>query len=86
MWGVDALLDTWPLKRYLLAGGGHAGARRLFGLHLVPTKYWQDSERLYRHAIAVTTDNYIAYDGLGNVLEARPAPRRPSPAMPKRCA
>jgi tetratricopeptide (TPR) repeat protein len=70
VWGVDALLGAWPHKRYLLA----AAATLAFAGCLACTwdllKCWQDSEKLYRHAIAATPDNYIAYDGLGNALGA----------------
>ena len=30
--------------------------------------YWQNGETLFRHAIAVTDDNYTAYDNLGQYL------------------
>ncbi len=32
---------------------------------------WQDSETLYRHALAVTENNYLAHHALGNVLAVR---------------
>jgi protein O-mannosyl-transferase len=32
-------------------------------------RYWQDSEVLFRHALAVTKDNYIAHINLGVALE-----------------
>jgi tetratricopeptide (TPR) repeat protein len=45
--------------------------------------YWQDGETLFRHAVEVTKDNYIAYDYLGSALsdagkyeEALPALRQ----------
>jgi protein O-mannosyl-transferase len=70
VWGLDALLGSWPYKRCLL---GAAGTLALGGC-LVCTwhqlKYWQDSERLFRHAIAATRNNYVAYDWLGIALEA----------------
>ena len=69
VWGLDALLGSWPYKRCLL---GAAGTLALGGC-LVCTwhqlKYWHDSERLFRHAIAVTRNNYVAYDWLGIALE-----------------
>jgi len=33
--------------------------------------YWQDGERLFRHALAVTANNYVAYDCLGSALNAK---------------
>ena len=32
---------------------------------------WRDSETLYRHALAVTTDNYLAHHALGQLLAGR---------------
>ncbi|HEV2391764.1 MAG TPA: tetratricopeptide repeat protein [Verrucomicrobiae bacterium] len=33
------------------------------------TGFWKDSETLFRHAIAVVPDNYLAHGNLGNALE-----------------
>jgi protein O-mannosyl-transferase len=33
--------------------------------------YWHDSERLFKHAIAVTEGNFVAYDNLGMAVKAR---------------
>jgi protein O-mannosyl-transferase len=70
VWGLDALLGSWPYKRCVL---GTAATLALGGC-LVCTrcqlKYWQDSELLYRHAIIAIANNYVAYDWLGVVLEA----------------
>jgi tetratricopeptide (TPR) repeat protein len=34
----------------------------------IQTNYWQNDEALFRRAIAVTQNNYIAYNNLGNAL------------------
>ena len=70
MWGADALLDSWPHKRWLLAAAGTLGFAGCLACTSSLLKSWQDSEHLFRRAIAVTSDNYIAYDGLGNALAA----------------
>ena len=31
--------------------------------------YWQDNASIFRHALAVTTDNYVAYNGLGRAYD-----------------
>ncbi|HEV2691667.1 MAG TPA: tetratricopeptide repeat protein [Verrucomicrobiae bacterium] len=36
--------------------------------------YWQDTETLFKHALAVTKDNYLAYDNLGLALERQSRP------------
>ena len=30
--------------------------------------YWQNSEALFRHALEVTKNNYLAHNNLGNIL------------------
>ena len=70
VWGLDALLASWRHERWFLAT---AGAVALVACVICTRRqltYWQDSESLFRRAIAVTPDNYIAYDGLGSALEA----------------
>jgi protein O-mannosyl-transferase len=37
----------------------------------VQTSYWKDSERLWNHALAVTTDNAMAHNNLGHLLLQR---------------
>jgi Tfp pilus assembly protein PilF len=38
-------------------------------LSRVQVQYWRNSETLFRRALAVTRDNWVAHDGLGVVLE-----------------
>ena len=38
-------------------------------LSRVQVKYWKDSETLFRHALDVTRDNWLAHDGLGVAFE-----------------
>ncbi|MGH7951274.1 MAG: tetratricopeptide repeat protein [Limisphaerales bacterium] len=69
VWGANDLLERWPEKKYFspLAGG-----MALIGCLLVASiqlTYWQNSLKLFSHTVAVTTDNYPAYNCLGNVLE-----------------
>ena len=74
VWGLDALLDRWPHKHYWLAAAGTLALAGCLVCTWGQLKCWQDSERLYRHAIAATADNCIAYDGLGNALGAAGQP------------
>ena len=69
-WGLSALFDPWPHKRKFLAAAGVLALAGCLACTRSQLKYWQDSDTLFRHAIAVTTDNYIAYDGLGSALDA----------------
>ncbi len=74
VWGLDSLLDCWPHQRRSLAVAGTLAGISCLVCTRGQLKSWQDSERLFRHAVAVTTDNYIAYDGLGSALEAQGKP------------
>lgn len=69
VWGVDALLRSWPYKRLLLSAVGTLALAGCLACTWCQLKCWQDSERLYRQAIAATKDNCFAYDWLGGVLE-----------------
>jgi protein O-mannosyl-transferase len=68
VWGIDTLLDPWPPKRLLLSVAGTLALAACLVCTYYQLKYWQDSESLFRHAIAVTRDNYIAHINLGKAL------------------
>ena len=48
--------------------------------------YWRNSETLYRHAIAVTQENFAAYNNLGNSLFAEGKMEEALHCFGKRCA
>jgi len=57
-----------------------AGAMVLFAvLSFVQTGYWRDAETLFRHAVEVTQDNWVARNNLGAALSRR---GRPAEAVP----
>jgi tetratricopeptide (TPR) repeat protein len=68
VWGVSEALRAWPRVRLALAAAVCAACLVLTWLQV---GYWRDSVTLYRHAIDVTTDNYVARFNLASVLEAR---------------
>jgi len=68
VWGLDSWFDRWPGgKRIMpvLGGAALAGCLAATSLQL---GYWQNSITIARHAIDVTTNNYVAYDSLGRAL------------------
>jgi protein O-mannosyl-transferase len=72
VWGLDALAGSLPpQKRWWLAGAAALAIAACLILTPLQVRHWQDSESLFRHAIAVTSGNYVAYDGLGSALDAR---------------
>jgi protein O-mannosyl-transferase len=70
VWGLDALLDCWPRKPRWLAGAATVVLGGCLVCTVIQLRHWQDSEKLFRHAIEVTSGNYNAYDGLGSALDA----------------
>lgn len=81
VWGASDLA-AWAADRCSSEGRARA-CRRLFAFagcavvavlatraH-VQTGYWHDSERLYRRALALRADNFIAHDALSGVLLSR---------------
>ena len=69
VWGLDDFLNRVPRWRRImtLAGGvALAGCLVCTGIQL---NYWQNSIKLLRHAIEVTTDNYVACNFLGRALD-----------------
>jgi tetratricopeptide (TPR) repeat protein len=55
----------------VLAAGALAGLLGCAVLTRSQLGYWQDSERLFRHALAVTRDNWLAHDCLGHAVLAQ---------------
>ena len=69
VWGAAALLDSWRYKQWALAAAGVSALGACLVCTWCQLKYWQDSESLFRHAIAAVPDNYVAYEWLGGTLE-----------------
>lgn len=64
-WGIDEIARRWNLPKEILA----VGAVVILIACAIQTRrqvsYWQNSETLFQHAIAVTKDNAEAWDHLG---------------------
>jgi protein O-mannosyl-transferase len=71
-WGAAEVISHW--RRLALAGVGAAVAAMTL-LCLVRARqqvgYWKESETLFRHALAVTKDNWLAHINLGETLDAK---------------
>ena len=69
VWGATEWLAAQPRGKILLPALGGAA---LLGCVCVTTRqisFWRDSVILFRHAVAVTTDNYVAENVLGKAYE-----------------
>jgi len=65
IWGIYELARRW---RYQVIALSVAGSVMLFicaALTRQQLAYWKDSEALFRHALEVTQNNYLAYNNLG---------------------
>jgi hypothetical protein len=68
IWGAYELTRGWRYHEIALALAGSAAIILCLALTRQQLGYWQDSETLFRHALKVTENNYVAHDGLGDAL------------------
>jgi protein O-mannosyl-transferase len=71
IWTVCELTRRWRYRVMVLSMLGCAVIVLCVGLTRRQLGYWQDSETLFRHALAVTENNYLAHNNLGNVLNKK---------------
>ena len=67
-WGATELTAFYRHQRTILGIAGTLVIGTLTSCAWVQTSYWRDSERLFRHAAAVTTNNDVADNNLGIVF------------------
>jgi hypothetical protein len=71
IWGVYELTRHWRNQVMVLSVAGGGAIILCLGMTREQVGYWQDSETLFRHALAVTENNYLAHNGLGNALNKK---------------
>jgi len=69
VWGACDLARRWPEKEKFLPLAGGVALIGCLGVTTIQIGYWQNSEKLFLHAIEVTTDNYVAENCLGKAFE-----------------
>jgi protein O-mannosyl-transferase len=69
VWGAHKLTCGWRYQGVGAAVITGAAALLCAGLTWQQISYWKDTERLFRHAILVTKDNYNAHHALGMALD-----------------
>jgi len=67
-WAVADLTALWRRKRTILSVAAILLVGVLSLCALVQTSYWRDSETLFKHALAATTNNDVAENNLGIVF------------------
>ncbi len=68
IWGVFELTRRWRYQVIVLSVAGSAAIILCIGLTRQQLGYWKDSEALFRHALEVTENNYLAHNNLGTGL------------------
>jgi len=69
-WGAADLARRWPAARRPIAAAAVVACLGAAAVSASQIGYWRNSETLFRHALAVTADNYLAEHNLGsNLLE-----------------
>ena len=68
IWGAHDLTRCWRYQVLALLAAGGAAALLCFALTRQQLGHWKDMETLFRHALRVTEDNYIAEHNLGVAL------------------
>jgi tetratricopeptide (TPR) repeat protein len=66
-WAVVDLTTQWRRQRTILSAAAVITIGVLSWCAWVQTSYWRDSETLFKHALAVTTNNDVAENNLGIV-------------------
>jgi len=69
IWGAYELTRRWRHQATVLSLAGTAAMILCWALTRQQLGYWQDSETLFRHALKVTRNNYIACNNLGSALD-----------------
>jgi len=67
--GMSDLAGRWQISKVVVAVLGTLILTACLARTNDQLRYWQDSEVLFRHALAVTRDNHIAHINLGVALE-----------------
>ena len=70
-WGAMQVAGTWPYRRWGLAAVSAMAVAGLMGCAWQQTGYWRDSETLWAHTLACTSQNVTAHNSLGNALLSR---------------
>jgi tetratricopeptide (TPR) repeat protein len=67
-WSFAELSTSWRYRREILGAGAGVIIAALTWLAWIQTSYWRESESLWTHTLAVTSDNDVAHNSLGTVF------------------
>jgi tetratricopeptide (TPR) repeat protein len=67
-WGAEEIFTKKYFPKAIPTIGAAAAIIVMAMLTRIQTSYWQDSEKLFTHALAVTKNNYVMHDAYGLYL------------------
>ncbi|MCE5250890.1 tetratricopeptide repeat protein [bacterium] len=70
-WGIPECMKRWNYRNIALSVVTGVLVTASTAAAWVQTGYWRDSSTLFRHAVDVTSNNYLAHNNLGAFLEER---------------
>jgi tetratricopeptide (TPR) repeat protein len=68
VWSIGDWANRSDFRRQIATGGAVAALIACIALTWRQAGYWHDDSTVFGHAIAVTQDNYVAYNNLGTAL------------------
>jgi Flp pilus assembly protein TadD len=68
IWGMNELTCSWRQETKVLWGAGVLAMALCVWSTREQLGYWRDSETLFRHALAVTENNYLIHNDLGHTF------------------
>ena len=74
-WLAAQAVARWRFGPPLLAVAGVMAIFLCLSCTRTQLSYWKSGETLFRHALAVTTGNFVAHSNLGNALATRGKPK-----------
>ncbi|MDD5011956.1 MAG: tetratricopeptide repeat protein, partial [Phycisphaerae bacterium] len=67
-WGAGDLAEKWRYKKIILGASAITVISIMAILTFAQGRYWRDSETLFRRAVDMTENNYLAYKCLADAL------------------
>jgi protein O-mannosyl-transferase len=70
-WGINDVTKSWRRRRQLLGLSAVVAVVAFGWIARSQLPYWRNSEVFWNHMLAVTSNNYVAHNNLGVMLERR---------------
>lgn len=67
-WGIVDAFGSWRKQKGIMVSAAAIAIAALISFSWRQTSFWRNSESLWTHTLAVTSQNFIAHNNLGNFL------------------